>query len=252
MTQSGLSELPDCSMPRYQDIPWKHLFVEGTAIVVSILLAFGIDAWWQDRQIRREEHEVLQGLQEEFLTIHEVLARHSDLHQASLKSLEDVLSAPDTSPDLVEIVENAIRELLTPNTTDISNGTLHALLASGRLEMLSNKALRKRLVNWEREIGEVWDDQEAHAKMVYEIHVPYLINEGLSASGAMGFWYDDWSIPVRPVASDVEALRHLLNDAKFRSMVEIRYGYRKHLTQEYEAALAAVDAILTEIERSLD
>jgi hypothetical protein len=133
-------------MPIYQDIPWKRLFVEGTAIVVSILLAFGIDAWWQDRQIRKEEH----------------------------------------------------------------------------------------------------------AKMVYEIHVPYLINEGLSASGAMGFWYDDWSIPARPIASDDEALRNLLNDSRFRSMVEIRYGYRKHLTEEYEAAIAAVDAILTEIERSLD
>ena len=186
------------------------------------------------------------------MAIREVLKRHSAQHQESLKSLEDVLAVSDTSQELVETVETAIRELLTPNTTDISNGTLHALLASGRLEMLSNKALRKRLVNWEREIGEVWDDQEAHAKMVYEIHVPYLIDQGLSATGAMASWYDDWSIPARPVVSDVTTLRHLLNDSRFRSMVEIRYGFRKHLTEEYEAALAAADAILTEIERSLD
>ena len=170
-------------MPIYQDIPWKRLIVEGTAIVVSILLAFGIDAWWQDRQIRTEEHEVLQGLQEEFLAIREVLKRHSAQHQESLKSLEDVLAVSDTSQELVETVETAIRELLTPNTTDISNGTLHALLASGRLEMLSNKALRKRLVNWEREIGEVWDDQEAHAKAsgtAWQI-VFFLVAEGHSS-----------------------------------------------------------------------
>jgi len=241
-------------MPKSQDIPWKRLFAEGTAVVVSILLAFGIDAWWQDRQIRKEEHEILQGLEEEFLAIREVLTRHSALHRDSLKSLENVLSISDAgaSQESAAAVETAIRELLTPNTTDISNGTLHALLASGRLEMLSSRALRKRLVNWEREIGEVWDDQEAHAKMVYEIHVPYFINEGLSAADAMGSWYDDWSIPARPIAGDADALRHMLNDSRFRSMVEIRYGYRKHLTEEYEAALVAVDSILMEINRPLD
>jgi len=35
-------------------------------------------------------------------------------------------------------------------------------------------------------------------------------------------------------------------------MVEIRYGYRMHLTEEYETALVAVDSILMEINRSLD
>ena len=29
-------------------IPWLRVFVEGVVIVGSILLAFGIDAWWDD------------------------------------------------------------------------------------------------------------------------------------------------------------------------------------------------------------
>ena len=29
---------------------WKRLLVEGVVIVVSILLAFAIDAWWDERQ----------------------------------------------------------------------------------------------------------------------------------------------------------------------------------------------------------
>ena len=128
-TQSGLSESRAHSMPKSQAISWKRLLAEGLAVVASILLAFGIDAWWQDRQIRKEEHEILQGLQEEFLTIHEVLTRHSALHMDSLKSLEEFLSIFDTgaSQESAATVETVIRELLTPNTTDISNGTLHAL-----------------------------------------------------------------------------------------------------------------------------
>ena len=32
-----------------RSIPWLRVFVEGVVIVGSILLAFGIDAWWDDR-----------------------------------------------------------------------------------------------------------------------------------------------------------------------------------------------------------
>ncbi len=35
---------------RKLDIAWRRLLIEGTAIVLSILLAFAIDAWWQDRE----------------------------------------------------------------------------------------------------------------------------------------------------------------------------------------------------------
>ncbi len=31
-------------------IPWLRVFVEGVVIVGSILLAFGIDAWWEGVQ----------------------------------------------------------------------------------------------------------------------------------------------------------------------------------------------------------
>ncbi len=33
-------------------IPWLRVFVEGVVIVGSILLAFGIDAWWDGVQER--------------------------------------------------------------------------------------------------------------------------------------------------------------------------------------------------------
>ena len=35
-------------------------------------------------------------------------------------------------------------------------------------------------------------------------------------------------------------------------LAEIRYGYRRHLNDEFEAAIAAAEAILEEIERSAD
>ncbi len=34
--------------PMTKQIPWRRVFVEGVVIVGSILLAFGIQAWWDD------------------------------------------------------------------------------------------------------------------------------------------------------------------------------------------------------------
>jgi hypothetical protein len=43
------------------------LLTEAVLIVASILLAFTLDSWWDERKERVEETEILQGLQEEFL-----------------------------------------------------------------------------------------------------------------------------------------------------------------------------------------
>ena len=52
-------------MNKLQDISWKRIFVEATAIIASILTAFAIDAWWQDRTERRVEVQYLQALRED-------------------------------------------------------------------------------------------------------------------------------------------------------------------------------------------
>ena len=48
------------------NIQWKRISAEGAAIVVSILLAFSIEAWWEDFRDREEEQGVLLGLKSEF------------------------------------------------------------------------------------------------------------------------------------------------------------------------------------------
>ena len=37
-------------------ISYPRLFAEGAAIVISILLAFAIEAWWDDRKDRIKEN----------------------------------------------------------------------------------------------------------------------------------------------------------------------------------------------------
>ncbi|VUX55771.1 conserved exported protein of unknown function, partial [uncultured Woeseiaceae bacterium] len=48
------------------NIQWKRLSVEAAAIVASILLAFTIDAWWDDKKEREDERAILSSLLAEF------------------------------------------------------------------------------------------------------------------------------------------------------------------------------------------
>jgi len=67
----------------------RRLIVEGVVIVLSILLAFAIDAWWSERQERIEEAEILLGLKQEFtdtrIVLEQQISKHSIMLQANIK-----------------------------------------------------------------------------------------------------------------------------------------------------------------------
>jgi hypothetical protein len=223
-------------------IPWKRTSVEVIAIVGSILLAFAIDAWWEDRQIRIEEQQVLLGLQEEFLANHEVLSQDLASHLKNLKSLEDILLLIDDgqSNDAKSVVMAALIEMQSPGTTDLGNGTLNALLSSGRVELLKSRKLRTQLTAWEGVIGEVVDDQYNNAKMVFEIYVPYFVSENYSL------------FALRRSLEDSAVITRMLEDPKFRHLVELRFSFKNHLTGELRNSIAASEAILAEIKMSIE
>ena len=52
-------------MSSTKQIPWPRVIAEGAVIVVSILLAFGIDAWWEGKQERTEEGRYITALLDE-------------------------------------------------------------------------------------------------------------------------------------------------------------------------------------------
>ncbi len=107
------------------------------------------------------------------------------------------------------------------------------------------------MVGWESAIGEVWDDEQSHAKLVYDVHVPFLINEGYGVGETLNFWNPGQPAPARLLGDDPAAVDRLLQDPRFRSIVEIRYLYKLHTTEEFEQAVAAAEEILTEIEKGL-
>ena len=125
-------------------IAWKRLAVEAAAIVVSILMAFSIDAWWDGRKDQLEEQEILVGLEVEFIDLRNRLDQWAKSNRTGIQFIEQYLSDSVTEMDL-HSVESAFTYAILVNVLD-QGGALDDLLASGRLERISDRGIRARLV----------------------------------------------------------------------------------------------------------
>ena len=63
-------------MNKTQKVPWPRIVAEGTAIVTSILLAFWIQAWWDDRIEQEEFLSYLRALEQEFVDARQLFERN--------------------------------------------------------------------------------------------------------------------------------------------------------------------------------
>ena len=62
----------------------------------------------------------------------------------------------------------------------------------------------------------------------------------------------DRPTPERSISNDPDAIRQLLEDPKFHVLAEVRYRFKEHLIVEIEIAIAAAEAILSEIEKPVN
>jgi hypothetical protein len=138
----------------------QQLLIEGTVIVLSILLAFGIDALWDQYKERLEEEEILAALESEFA--------------ANLRSVNRIIEAYGVFADhvatLIRLSPGEIRALsqtevseimlstANPWTFDAVRGTTDTLVYGGRLSVLSDPRLRKSLVTFLNRLSDSGED----------------------------------------------------------------------------------------------
>lgn len=144
-------------MRALRDIPWPRLIAEGVAIIVSILLAFGIDAWWDNRQDRAEERTILRAIVAEIdgnlAAIDEQLVFRAD-QQAAIQQLFD---ASDGEIELTaEEIDQLIGALTYWARSNHNTGAIDSLINGAGLTIVSDPSLRARLTNLQS--AYVWVD----------------------------------------------------------------------------------------------
>ncbi|TFG65899.1 MAG: hypothetical protein E4H28_03190 [Gemmatimonadales bacterium] len=231
-------------------VPWVRLAVEVAAIVGSILIAFAIDAWWQERQEDKAEREILVSLQDEFTFHRATLARDKEFwagNEASVSRLMQLFRSGEIPGPMV--MDTLFLGLTWMHTWDPGSGASDALIASGSLELIENIGLRNNLSKWQSRVDEVRDNELVAREMNLKTIMPYLAERGFSFSRASRIVGEDWPAPV---ASDAEAARVnrvLLSDPVFEGYVAMRYIWFDQA--EYSNAMALADSILVAIEAEL-
>lgn len=158
-------------------IPWVRVAAEGVVIVASILLAFWIDAWWEQRQDREQAESLLVALLEDFeaasVQLDTMEARHGRLVANGQRLLEygELGSVPPDEQERVDFLlgSHFMRPIFEPPM-----GTVESLLGSGRLDLFDNELLVSGLTNWAAAVASLQRTQGDARAHFYDRLYPYL------------------------------------------------------------------------------
>jgi len=116
-------------------VDWYRLIIEGLVIVVSILLAFAIDAWWdQHREMRDAEDQVARVVAELRANVAILTAQDQSLEYATQGAREFLsIMGPDAGPVSVRTVGEMMNRIYSVPTLSLSNSASRNLLSSGQL-----------------------------------------------------------------------------------------------------------------------
>ena len=141
-------------MSNNSDSSWKRFVIEGFVIVVSILLAFGIDAYWQDRQDRSRTDSQLKSLQEEIGEALSNVEESQAFRERRIVVIRELL-ASITRPESrdSERLSHQLGVLWGARRSASELATLKQMQSTGTLALIESEQLRKALANYERQSG---------------------------------------------------------------------------------------------------
>jgi hypothetical protein len=112
---------------------------EAIVIIFSILVAFSLDAWWEDVQVDRDVEEILRAVQSEMSgnleNLDASIQHHSDIQLAIGNMLEESMSG-DFTPGVVTTAVVDV-EIFEPNS-----GAMDTLITAGLLGDVDDSELR--------------------------------------------------------------------------------------------------------------
>lgn len=246
-------------MTANENIPWKRLSVEAAAIVASILLAFAIDAWWQERVEDGRERELLIALLDDFKQSKSDVMQGRNFHLAVQQSNKKLL-ASIVSRDM-SLSSSEVNRLLADLTwwdsqPRFSTGALNSLIYGGELSVIKDDALRQVLADWPSEIQRTESLRNQDYDFFLNVMNPYLRTNGsllnLSTIGTM----KPGSSGEKSTLIDLELVvdtdhSAMVSTPEFRNILVQKYWIQDDMLRAFDRADALLSETIERIESKL-
>lgn len=233
-------------------IPWRRTMVESVAIILSILLAFSIDAGWDAFKERNQEEAFLVALRSDFVETRTRVKESTDRHMRYIDAARQLLGfhggdTPDIEPE-------ALEQLLTDvffsfTTLYLPSGSRDALFASGDIEIIKNEELRAMLAAWPSVVADAAEDDVFISNDVMTNLAPYLQSK-VRSRNVMRLSNTEAAKNIPRIESvNYDAL---LKDPMFENLVVFRIANETFAIFENARLSEAVDEIIRVIDQELD
>ncbi len=239
-------------MTETQSIAWKRPAIEATVIVVSILLAFAIDAWWEERGERKAEVVLLERLKADYVEIQTALIlveeEHREARDACIFFMN--MAVGELLPATAEVDRMVALVFLASRTFNPGSGAVASFHSGEGARLIRNQLLADKLLAWSGLVEELQEEEANLQKGVAERWAPYIasrVNVGpyvASFGDLMQGMPGHISTPTtrKPLAVDNEFINHVLD----------RFKWQQIALRDIEPVHTAVEEILTLLEKDLN
>jgi Family of unknown function (DUF6090) len=225
--------------------PLRDSAREVILIVVGVMIAFGVDARWEDSRERREEVRILRSLQTEMvengLRLKQVVGVRMSARDGA-ETLFDI-TGPGAQPQLSSVVDSLLAVTSTGVATyDPLTGSTDALILGGQLASISNDSLRLALASWPEQLRDLREDE------VWLIEYSMVDGTPISFDGHLiGSTGLNWA--AKP---DEYTPLFLLRDPEFARRVETYISSFDQIIRAAEALSLGIATITRLLESELD
>lgn len=240
-------------MAEAQKIPWKRLAAEATAIVVSILLAFAIDAWWDERGNHEAEQLLLERLRADFTELRAAILFVEQEHREASDACITLMNIPygEPVPETPEADKMIAIVFLTARTFNPGSGAVAAFLGGEGARLVQDQLLADLLLAWPGLVEELQEEEVSLQKGIAERWIPFLasrVNLGPYMATYQGLITD--FLPGQVAAP--EPRTPLIVDQDFTNQVLDRFKFQQIALRDIAPLHEAVDEILALLENDID
>ena len=230
---------------------FRRLAIEAPVIIASILLAFAIDAWWQESEEREAEIVMLKRLQADFIELDKSLQVVEEEHGWAKEACQFFMNQPLGST--LEINPDNDRKVflvfLASRTFNPGSGAVASFHNNDGGRLIQNQTLADKILAWSGLVEELQEEETNLQKGVAERWSPFIASR-VSIGPYMGIVDFENELPAqikmpvnrKPLILDEEFINHVLD----------RYKWQQIAIRDIKPVRKSVEDILVLIAIELD